>query len=438
VSGVRPVDAPAAEAASRLAAFRPSALLARARDVVGAAGTFTSLVLEPASTLPFNAPISDARHIVWASFALDEFLTLRGAAGCKVNDVVLTVVTGALRRYLVARGMQPEGLRVRTLVPVSMRRADDRMTLGNLVSAMFRVCPSTSRIRRAAAPMAAEMRSLKERGQPRASGLAMQLAGMLPAPLNALLARALPEGTPLNTVCTNVPGPRDTCRILGRAIREVHPIVPLFSGMGLEFAILSYAGQLSICAAVDPHLVPEADDLPSHLHASLVELRDAIGDGAPARPAEATVGPMGPRVADLMSTALIAIGPDDSLAKAYRVMRTHRIRHLPVIHHDGQLIGLVTHRDVLAASSSSLMVPAEEERVRLLDLARASDVMETHVSVAPRRRGGGGGRAHDPPQDRLPAGRRGERTAHRHRHRGGLPALGDRAHDAGGARRASA
>jgi CBS domain-containing membrane protein len=63
-------------------------------------------------------------------------------------------------------------------------------------------------------------------------------------------------------------------------------------------------------------------------------------------------------------------------------MRLNRIRHLPVVDHDGRLIGLVTHRDVLAASSSSLMVPAEEERVRLLDLARAADVMETHVSIA--------------------------------------------------------
>lgn len=379
-TGVRPVATPAAEPTSLFAALRPSALYARLRDVVGAAGTLASLVLEPASTLPFNAPITDARHIAWTSFALDEFLTLRGVAGCKVNDVILAVIAGALRRYLMSRGVRPDGLRVRTLVPVSMRRAEDHMTLGNLVSAMFPRLPVdvADPVERLHA-VSAEMRRLKERGQPRASGVAMQIAGMLPAPLNALLARALPEGPPLNTVCTNVPGPRDACRILGRTIVEVHPIVPLFSGMGLEFAILSYAGRLSICAAVDPHLVPEADDLPSHLHASLAELRDAIG-GAPAvAAAEASAGP---RVADLMSGDVIAIGPDDSLAKAYRVMRLNRIRHLPVVDHDGRLIGLVTHRDVLAASSSSLMVPAEEERVRLLDLARAADVMETHVSIA--------------------------------------------------------
>src|SRR5580765_3887220 len=181
-NGVRPVATPAAESTSLFASLRPSALLARARDAVGAAGTLASLVLEPASTLPFNAPITDARHIAWASFPLDDFLALRGAAGCKVNDVVLAVIAGALRRYLTARGVRPEGLRVRTLVPVSMRRAEDHMTLGNLVSAMFPRLPvdvadPIERLR----CMSEEMCRLKDRGQPRATGMAMQIAGMIPA-----------------------------------------------------------------------------------------------------------------------------------------------------------------------------------------------------------------------------------------------------------------
>jgi CBS domain-containing protein len=78
----------------------------------------------------------------------------------------------------------------------------------------------------------------------------------------------------------------------------------------------------------------------------------------------------------------IGIAPDASLARAYGIMRDRRIRHLPVVAGDGRLVGLVTHRDVLAASSSSLLVPTEEARVRLLGIARAAHVMETHVSVA--------------------------------------------------------
>ena len=48
--------------------------------------------MNQAATLPFNAPITDARRMVWASFPLDDFMTARGVAECKVNDVVLAVV----------------------------------------------------------------------------------------------------------------------------------------------------------------------------------------------------------------------------------------------------------------------------------------------------------------------------------------------------------
>jgi WS/DGAT/MGAT family acyltransferase len=360
-------------------AFRPGALVASARDTLQAFGTMASLLFESVPRLSFNGPITDARRIVWATFALDDFLTIRGAAGCKVNDVVLAVIAGAIRRYVLARGVAPEAIQPRTLVPVSIRRAEDRMTLGNRVSSMFPRLPidvadPAERLRR----IAAEMRALKERGQPRATALALELLGTLPAPVNALIARLLPATPPINTICTNVPGPREPLTLLGRRILEIHPIVPLFQGVGLEFGILSYAGQVSISAAVDPHLVPDAADIPSHLHAELEDLRGAFG-GLPARP---EIPAAAVRVADLMTRDLVTIGPGDVLARAYREMRLHRIRHVPVTRSDGVLVGLVTHRDLLAVSSSSLVVPEEEERVRLLGLVRAQDVMETHVSVA--------------------------------------------------------
>jgi CBS domain-containing protein len=254
------------------------------------------------------------------------------------------------------------------------------MTLGNLVSSMLPHLPidvadPLERLR----VVADEMRALKEQGQPRAAGLAMQLLGTLPAPVNALFGRFVPAAPPINTVCTNVPGPREACRLLGRRMLEVHPIVPLFEGLGLEFAIMSYAGRLSITAAADPHLVPDAAEVPAHLQAAAEELHAAlaVAEPVPAARAAASV-----TVADIMTRDPIGIGPDASLARAHAVMRDRRIRHLPVVTGDGRLAGLVTHRDLLAASSSSLLVPTEEARVRILGLARAAHVMETHVSVA--------------------------------------------------------
>jgi diacylglycerol O-acyltransferase len=385
INGAAPrAAAPAAPARSSLlrTLASPRALLGRARDALAAAGTLTPMVLEPISELPFNGRLTDARRIVWASFVLDDFLAMRGADGCKVNDVVLAVITGALRRYVQARGVEPAGLRVRTLVPVSVRRPEDHMSLGNLVSSMFPTLPigiadPVERLR----ALAAEMRTLKEKGQAQASGVVMSLLGSMPAPIGALLGRLLPERAFINTVCTNVPGPREVCHLAGRRIVEIHPMVPLFQNMGIEFAILSYAGQLSIAAAVDPTLVPDADTIPEHLAASADELRAALRPVA-RRDTAAFVTPSIPRVAGLMTTPPITIRAEDRLVTAWRTMRTRRIRHLPVVDGSNRLVGLVTHRDLLAASSSSIIANSEEDRVQLLTWAHVGDVMETHLSVA--------------------------------------------------------
>lgn len=360
-------------------ALHPAALLERARDAAHAIGTMAGFVLDPGSTLPFNAPIGDQRRIVWASFPLDDFLVARGAADCKVNDVVLAVVSGALRRWLTARGVATDRLNVRTLVPVSVRTADEHMTLGNLVTAMVPRLPVDAaepkeRLQR----VAAEMRALKDEGQARAMGFALQVLGAVPAPLYALVGR-FTSTSPLNTVTTNVPGPRAACRLLGRRIDEVHPLVPLFDGMGIEFAIMSYADRLSICAVADPRLAPDAADLRAHLHAALDELKAALAvDVAPA----ATVAAVGPRLAELMTASVLTLVPGDTLATAWSTMYRNRIRHLPVVTSDGRLVGLVTHRDLLAASPSSLAPDGERERVALSASVRVADVMETHVSVA--------------------------------------------------------
>jgi WS/DGAT/MGAT family acyltransferase len=363
------------------AATNPATLLATARHAAEALRMVATFVREPASTLPFNGHLSDARRIVWASFALDDFLALRGAAGCKVNDVVLAVIAGALRGYLAARRVRPDALRVRALIPVSMRGDSQRLTLGNLVSAMFVTLPvdvadPTERLR----AVARETRTLKEREQAQACGLALQAVGALPAPVSAVVGRVVPETLFVNTVCTNVPGPPEARTLLGRRILEIHPIVPLFQGMGLEFAIMSYARRISICAAADPHLVSDAATIREHLLASAAELRAALAPHPGAAAAEGNGG--GPRVDDLMTRDVVTIRPEASLARAYAIMRARRIRHLPVLDAGGRLVGILTHRDVLAATSSSLDVATEAARVWLLGRGRAADVMETHLSVA--------------------------------------------------------
>jgi WS/DGAT/MGAT family acyltransferase len=342
--------------------------------------TVATFIREPISTLPFNAPLSPARRVVWAGFALEDLLALRGAVGCKVNDAVLAVIAGALRHYLIAHGVPTAGLRVRVGVPVNVRRHQDRLRLGNMVSAVFPRLPldvadPIDRLRR----IAHEMNTVKSRQQAQATGILLGLLGGLPPPLEALLARLVPDAAVVNSICTNVPGPRKRLRLLGVSITDVHPYVPLFQSMGIEFAIMSYADRLSIAAAVDPALVADADRLPGFLRAALDELRGALG--LERRALTAPPG-RGPTVGDLMSMPVLTLAPDDSLERAWHLMSQARVRHLPVVGERGRLVGLVTHRDLLGAAPSRTSVPEETRRVRLLASVSAREIMETHLLVA--------------------------------------------------------
>ncbi len=350
-----------------------------AEAAVEAMSTIAHWALEPPSPLPFNAPISAQRRLRWASLSLERILAVRGAVGCKVNDVVLAVIAGALRRWLVAHGVATAGLRVRTMVPVSMRTAAEHLTLGNVVSAMFPLLPvdigdPLDRLHAVAAHMA----ELKGRGQAHATGLLLALGGTLPAPVGALLGRMLPSWPMISLVCTNVPGPREPRYVLGRRVVSMHPLVPLFEGLGLGFAILSYADGLSIGVTADPALVPDVESIAT----AIAEELDLLVASAGLQTMSATpTAAAAPRVADLMATEVHTIGPATSLGDAWGLMKRCRIRHLPVVDDLGRAVGLVTHRDLLGAASSAVGESDEATRLRRLGWLTAHEVMETHLVV---------------------------------------------------------
>lgn len=362
--------APAAAAPGALAS-----LVDTARATAAAATAVAELARSPLPAMPWNGPLSGAKHVAWATLSLDTVLALRGAAGCKVNDVVLAVIAGALRRHLG----EPRSA-VRAMIPVSLRRVDERLSLGNRVSAILAELPihvadPLDRLAR----VAAEMRRRKEQGQAEGIFLLTSLAGGLPAQIAPFVTGAAQRWPVVHTVCTNVPGPREARTVMGHRLLELHPIVPLGLGLGLGFAILSYGPSLSICATADAALVPDAAALPAAIEAAFAELCARLGVTAAPPVAAATELPT---VADLMTRDVVTLRAHASLAQAWALMQAQRIRHLPVVDAGGRLVGIVTHRDLLAASQSSLTFRTEADRVRLLGWATAADVMETHLSVA--------------------------------------------------------
>jgi predicted transcriptional regulator len=149
--------------------------------------------------------------------------------------------------------------------------------------------------------------------------------------------------------------------------------------MGLEFAILSYGDRMTIGATCDPQLVPEPDKISTALGEAHEALRARLCVKQP--PVTAKPVASGLRVADLMTRSVVTAQPWDSLAGAFEAMRRGRFRHLPIVADDGRLVGILTHRDLLAAQTSSLGSTSPEQREAYLSSYLCAEAMETHLDT---------------------------------------------------------
>ncbi len=247
------------------------------RDMAELTSTVVSLLHDdPAPPTVLNAPLTSRRRATWATLDRGEYGPICAETGATVNDIALSVIAGALRRYLWRHHRASSGKPLRTLVPVSLRTGTDDPSLGNLISAMFPRLPveisdPLERLER----IAGEMRTLRARGQPRATAYGLRMMGALPPVVEAALPMLVPPTPIVNTVCTSVPGPTTARTLAGSRITGLHGIVPLFHGMGVEFAILTQQNRLSICAHLDPNVVRHGDELAGDLEHAFAQLKRA-------------------------------------------------------------------------------------------------------------------------------------------------------------------
>lgn len=257
---------------------RPSRALQEGRATLDAIGTLARTLLAGAPPTPFNGPISKQRALAWARFSLNEVKATKNRLGGTVNDVVLAVISGALRQYLRERGINTDRTELKAMVPVNMRAEHEHLKLGNRVSMLVAPLPigitdPVERLRQ----VSAAMDLLKSSGQAGQMERVVALTDLLPPPLQRPLAQLQASVTPVNTVCTNVPGPRETLYMLGEPVQTMVPLVPLAVGIGLGFAILSYADQLTIGINADAERVSDLQSLAAALHQSFDELWAATG-----------------------------------------------------------------------------------------------------------------------------------------------------------------
>jgi len=231
--------------------------------------------MSPSSETPLNGKLGPHRRIDWLTLPLDEVKAIRSALDCTVNDVVLAIVTGAVRHYLLRRGVSAQKTDFRVSAPVSMRADPDRGQMGNRVSTWIVPLPIDRDDPVAWVEGIRETtQELKRSKQALGVEMVMKAAEYAPASLMALGARA--ASGPINMIVTNVPGPQFPLYTLGAKLLEMVPIVPLLDGTGLGIALFSYDGKLHVGLNAEYELVPDLGTFTALFAQSFMAIADRV------------------------------------------------------------------------------------------------------------------------------------------------------------------
>ena len=229
---------------------------------------------------PLNVDISTQRRFAIARTHLADYRRVRAAHGCTVNDVVLSVVSGALRNWLLSRGepVNPSST-LRAMVPLSVRGEADvpssAGSVGNRVASFLVDLPvgEPSPVVRLHHVTHA-MREHTSNGRSVGADTLVRIGGFAPPTLHALGARAASGFSKriFNLVVTNVPGPQFPLYAAGARMLEMFPVVPLAKGQALAIGLTSYDGGVYYGFNGDRDAMPDIDVLAGLVHESLEEL----------------------------------------------------------------------------------------------------------------------------------------------------------------------
>lgn len=246
---------------------------------VGALAQLLRDGLRPAAQLGINPrSTGSARAVASHTVALDAMKQIGRAFEATTNDVVLATVAGALRRFVLRRGVAPEKLiDVRAMVPVSRHAKGASETTGNHVVLLLVRLPLDNPDPVACLlRIAATTRELKAGHASMGGELLVALSEVTsPALLTAVLSLAL-EMRAFNLIVTNVPGPTQPLSLLDAKLTRIVPIVNLWPHQSLGIAVASYAGDMTFGIQTDRAVIPDVDLLRDDLAAAFDELRAAV------------------------------------------------------------------------------------------------------------------------------------------------------------------
>lgn len=236
----------------------------------------------PSTHGPLNPElVGKDRAFDWVRVSLDDVKDVKNRLGGKINDVVLAMVAGAVRRYFakhLGEGPYPE---FRVIVPFDSRGLGDTTTAsGN------RVVPTLARLpidletpRQRYMALLETTHHIKASGQVKGLMRLEDLANLaIVAPIAALL-RAATNFWAGNLIVTNVPGPGATHYFLGTRMLACYPLVPIMANQALGIALFSYDGGLFFGFHADRVALPDLADLPRFVAEELEALKSSAASG---------------------------------------------------------------------------------------------------------------------------------------------------------------
>jgi WS/DGAT/MGAT family acyltransferase len=217
----------------------------------------------------FNTKLSMQRRIACTTLSLDRVKAVKQAFDVKINDVVLTVISGAMREYLLARGELPDRPLV-AQVPVSTHT--EASSAGNQMTS------TTVRLATDIADPAERLTAIYE-----SSRGAKEMARTMSDHQLVGLTETTPPGVlgdrvvPINLVVSNVPGPDFPLYLAGARVETLVPLGPLMLDVGLNITCLSYCDSLDFGISTTPEIAADIDEFTAALHVALEQLEEAAG-----------------------------------------------------------------------------------------------------------------------------------------------------------------
>ncbi|ABM12586.1 WS/DGAT/MGAT family O-acyltransferase [Mycolicibacterium vanbaalenii] len=278
---------------------RPTAQAAALRSAVTDAVTTTGQLVElgrratevartvargAAPSSPLNTTVSRNRRFSVASGSLDEFRAVRARYDCDVNDVVLAVVAGALRNWLLSRGEPVRATTtVRAMAPMSVY-PDTEIDSSSPGQAISEVVPFLVDLPVGEANPVVRLSQISHATEthPTAPSLVdartiITLSGFAPPTLHAMGIRVATSFSArlFNLLITNAPGAQNQMYIAGTKLLETYAVPPLLHNQALAIGVTSYNGMLYFGINADRDAMSDVDMLPSLLRESLDELVEA-------------------------------------------------------------------------------------------------------------------------------------------------------------------